>query len=645
VLDTDQISKMNREPEFRQRLLELQEHLSHVPPPVAAFVEESNIPQHLLSPSDSRSPPENAVSFPSPLGLLQQHSVAPSAADTSSAIFKFLIPKDYKMGLVSKAPIPVGGAAAGDCSVSSARKNARVAAIAKNLHLRASDVDCVAVRLFLSSPHLQTCCFIVKINGDATRKREPYPTDEREGHLYIGGRLYIVYASTHLCALQILLNKDVCFHSGRPVVLDEIGSAFIQIIVPSMFNHIKHHSESLFSVSSYVLRNMFAHMREQSFRHATNTGGILTATKLWFQEQHVFGNDESFWRPFDIAEYVFHGSHFAYVFPLCYRHIRECLRLHKESIAPRFLETVLQCIPASSPDIEIPSMLDWYFDHQGESCSLRVLMAINNVKELNSRLREGSPPPLAATEARGSKPGRHKTATENGFYRTFVSCLHRFFNMVQALKLQKTKAGFSSSKDVFFCKDASFSIDSTASPEQGLVWLGLGKEVAIYETGQKFCKPVAIKSHRNVDPDIFARMMQQMKPGSFIASAQEMYLHVYGLNGEVTAPSPRTCRHVDPSNETFLDSACFFSAGSGTALHEECGAVDSDRISNSNHYWVSEAGICTLHELFENGVLDEERGTQSHRRLVKEVCFVSSPASSDTRVLCIQGFITHHLLY
>ena len=399
-----------------------------------------------------------------------------------------------------------------------------------------------------------------------------------------------MYSSTHLCALQMLLNKCVCFPASGAVHMGEMGSAFVQI-VPSKFNYIKYHNQTLFQVTSFILRDMFAFLREKSFRDATDTGGILKATKLWLQEQHVSGIDESFGRVLDIAEYVLHGSHFAYVLPLCYRHVRECLHLQKHNVSPQFLRTVLQCMPASFPDLQNPSMLDWYFDHQGDTCSLRVLMTIVDETELNSRLTAGSPPPLAAAAARGPKPGRHNTACHHGFYRTFVSCLQRFFSMVQSLKLQKRNAGLATSHLVFFCRDPSFSICSTTSDAQGpLVWLGLGEEKVIIETGQKFCKPVAIKSHQNVDPEMFSRMMGRMKTGSFIASTQELNLHVHGLNGQVTAPSPR----------------------SGPAVS-----------SNSGKYWVSEAGICSLYELFEHGVLEEERSTQTHRRLVKEVRFVA----------------------
>ena len=541
------------------------------------------------------------------------------------------------------ARLPGGGVAAvgGGIVGITARKAARVAAIAKNLHLEASDVDCVPVHMFLSSPHSQTRCFIVKINGGAKKKETPYPVDELNGQVIIGGRFYLVYSSTHLCALQMLLNKAV--GSTAPLAPDQIGSAFVQIIVPHAFNWINNHKKDMFTVCSYILRNMFAHMREQSFRNQTRKGGILTATKLWLQEDvcdstPADAKDEGFWRPFDIAEYVFHGSYFAYVFPLCYRHIRESLRLRKEFLSPRYHETVLKCMPAASPDFEIPSSLDWYFDHEGEACSLRVLMAINDA-DLNVRLRDGSPP----AAHRGAKSGRHKNASKaNSFYGTFLKFLKLFFDMTQRLKIEKQKAqlGPAASKNVFFCRDASFSIDSTNPPHQGLVWLGLGKEETVIETGiitgQKFYKPVAIKSRQNVDPETFSRVMRQMKPGSFIASAQEMQLDVHVFGGQVGAPSPMSPGarglHDRPSSdhEAFLDAVCTFPAAGGADAqqrdHHVAAAAAAAGVADGkcDRYWVSEAGVCTLHELFENGVPEEERSTQSHRRLVKEVRCVAS---------------------
>ena len=66
-----------------------------------------------------------------------------------------------------------------------------------------------------------------------------------------------------------------------------------------------------------------------------------------------------FWRAFDVAEYIFHGSLFGCVFPLCYRLIRTKLR-SDHVLPPRYKEMLLQCMPAAHFDFEIPSSLDWY---------------------------------------------------------------------------------------------------------------------------------------------------------------------------------------------------------------------------------------------------------------------------------------------
>ena len=93
----DQESKLAHEDEYRQRLLELQQQLSCVPSPTAAFVEESIGPSRAVPPSGSRAlhSLESSVSSPSLPALPQQHSAAPASAAPAPATFKFLLPKDY----------------------------------------------------------------------------------------------------------------------------------------------------------------------------------------------------------------------------------------------------------------------------------------------------------------------------------------------------------------------------------------------------------------------------------------------------------------------------------------------------------------------------------------------------------------------
>lgn len=255
-----------------------------------------------------------------------------------------------------------------------------------------------------------------------------------------------------------------------------------------------------------------------------------------------------------------------------------------------------------------------YFDHEGEACSLRALMTTNDAALLQQRLDHGSPSPAP----RGAKPGRYKRATSHqGFYKTFVAYLKDFFTKVRFLKDKKAEAFRGAAgqaderfKQVFFYRHANLSIDSTAAtPEESKVWLGLGKEETIHSAGAAICKPVAIKSPRrsDIDPDILARVMAQMKPGSFIASAHETRVHVHGLR------EGQRLEDASPVNHSAAAAAPF--------------AARDDAALGSQLYWVSEAGVCTLHELFEFPVpaeeersAFEERSTQAHRRLVKEVC-------------------------
>lgn len=292
------------------------------------------------------------------------------------------------------------------------------------------------------------------LNAKQKRKKdEPLPlppADDLDEQLLrgrfvtIGGRIYRLFASSHLCVLQILLDRAICFLPDGRVATEKIGSAFDQIADVSEHPNFfpANHGKTLFSVCTYVLRNLFAHMQDETFRTrtATREGGILGATKLWLQEHKCVaaevapGDDDddiAMWRSFDIAEYIFYGSHFAYVFPLCYRSIREKLRCEKETLPPRRREAILKCMPASSPDFEISSSLDWYFDHEGEACSLRKLMAINDDTDLQKRVAEGSRIP------RGAKPGRYVHATTSVFYATFLGLLKRFFEMTLFLKKQK----------------------------------------------------------------------------------------------------------------------------------------------------------------------------------------------------------------
>ena len=287
---------------------------------------------------------------------------AAAAAPAASSSFKFLFPEKAYMKEAERRAREEVAADAKENAAKEARKMRNE--VAEALLLDRSCVECAAFSMFLSNRQQQVRCFLVKVEHDA-----PLPAgacDLRLRLQNIGFRM----VNPHLCAMQILLNKNVSFPeaaSRSDVQFDQIGKAFIEIVKPEKFNQLKCHTHapgySLIQVLTAVLRNVFAHMREQDFRVTVTTGGgILDATKLWLQEDAAEPHDSlnlGFWRAFDVAEYIFHGSLFGCVFPLCYRLIRTKLR-SDHVLPPRYKEMLLQCMPAAHFDFEIPSSLDWY---------------------------------------------------------------------------------------------------------------------------------------------------------------------------------------------------------------------------------------------------------------------------------------------
>jgi hypothetical protein len=114
----------------------------------------------------------------------------------------------------------------------------------------------------------------------------------------------------------------------------------------------------------------------------------------------------------------------------------------------------------------------------------------------------------------------------------------------------------------------------------------------------EFRKPVAFKA-KPVDADrmqAFEQLMRAVMPGSYIASAtKNPDILVYDDDGTYpTSPSPRVLS---------------FAADEGS---RQQGGSPIGR-------WVSEAGICTLHDLFKEPIDESERKSLSFRDLLKEV--------------------------
>jgi hypothetical protein len=99
----------------------------------------------------------------------------------------------------------------------------------------------------------------------------------------------------------------------------------------------------------------------------------------------------------------------------------------------------------------------------------------------------------------------------------------------------------------------------------------------------------------------FEELMRALKPGSYIASASKESAQVDLMmftGGDDGAHTPNT-----------RQQAAF--------------RVTSQKVS----HWVSEAGICTLHDLFKQPIAEIERKSLAFRDLLKEVrsqlCFIA----------------------
>jgi hypothetical protein len=280
---------------------------------------------------------------------------------STTAVFKFLFPEKQSMSeAVHLARLP-----AADAESDQSAANKMRLCVARQCGIDKRSVKCGAFNMFMSNREQQIRCFCVRVEGEVPQLNNPVSIVLREMPFATlqneVKKFTFLMVDPYLCALQILLNRCVCFPESAPVLSDRDGAAFIEIVKPTMFNQDANHQKSLFQVSIYVLRNIFAHFREEDFRQAVAEGSILHVTKLWLQEDCVEPYDSlnlGFWRSFDVAEYIFRGSHFAYVYSLSYRLIRLKLRCN-DSLPPRYRAMLLQCMPAAHFDFEIPSELDW----------------------------------------------------------------------------------------------------------------------------------------------------------------------------------------------------------------------------------------------------------------------------------------------
>jgi hypothetical protein len=226
------------------------------------------------------------------------------------------------------------------------------------------------------------------------------------------------------------------------------------------------------------------------------------------------------------------------------------------------------------------SMLDWYFDCDDEQHSLRELLKQSTAAHFKAPATKATPRKLERY-AKADRPDGGQNC-----YVLFQGLLAAFRSKIQTLAEAECKGDPTDleacDERMIWDRSTFYALDSCPSnhpnPQQfsHSVWLGLGR----LEDG--FRKPVAFKRNdENEEQQAkLVRMMRKLKPGSFIASAE--LVEVEPLNEKIEPPTPRRLQKR----------------------------------------WVSEAGVCTLEELFGRVLTPDditERETKAHRMLVKEI--------------------------
>jgi hypothetical protein len=221
-------------------------------------------------------------------------------------------------------------------------------------------------------------------------------------------------------------------------------------------------------------------------------------------------------------------------------------------------------------------MLDWYFDCDGEQYSLR------------EALKQGHSAPGATATCIQLKLERYTGAAadrpgETSCYKLFRTLLGTFRGKIQKLARKycqgdSSRGAAAFDENIIWERSKEYALDTSDEPN---VWLALSR----LEDG--FRKPVAVKKNDD-DDDVerLQRIMRKLRPGSFIASAERLILDFSEQN---EAPEDPPARAFTPRRQP---------------------------------RWVSEAGVCTLEELFGrnlNSIDRIERNTKAHRMLVREI--------------------------
>jgi hypothetical protein len=241
-------------------------------------------------------------------------------------------------------------------------------------------------------------------------------------------------------------------------------------------------------------------------------------------------------------------------------------------------------------------MLDWYFDCDGEQHSLRQLLKPSPPKSMPEAARTKSWALVAGGPSSSSVSSLSKCERIDGASACcdlFGKLLRKFRGNIQSLASK-------------YCKEDSQDVEAW---DEKIIWrrcsrygLDAGPPYHVYlalgrlEDG--FRKPVAVKLNDKGDNELrVQRIMRKLKPGSFIASAELLSL-----------------QDLEPTEDEPDEDLELTEAPDDVPARQQSPRYQAR--------WVSEAGVCTLEELFGrklNAVDKLERNTKAHRMLVREI--------------------------
>ena len=269
------------------------------------------------------------------------------------------------------------------------------------------------------------------------------------------------------------------------------------------------------------------------------------------------------------------------------------------------------CTPAPHTPAS-QSMLDWYFDCEGLDYSLRQWLTEALV--------------VAGRAVLPLKPHRYHDATNGercALYTTFHGFLKTFREKVQsfAANYRENLTGQHPESHIWLRYDYyALDLHNAKPGDEAQVWLGLGR----LEDG--FRSPVAIKRNRD-DKDaeqreqhqfMLKRVMRKLKPGSFIASAE--LVEIESLSWPEPAPIKR--QPASTQSKVWSQLAAAAATKQKAAAEPADEPVQRNASAAKQYRWVSEAGVCTLKELFVrkfNGHDGHECRSKMHKMLVKEI--------------------------